>query len=74
MFIGGGPATFGTLTNAFKNGRLGEMVSGNSIAILEQGTAFGGGNLQEFGINSNTSGDGFLKCITRKKQFCAGVQ
>lgn len=64
MIIGGGPAAFGLLTNAFKNGRLTEMVGDNSIAILERGVGFGGGMLREFGINSNTSGDGFLKCVT----------
>ena len=29
--------------------------------------AFGGGNLQNFGINSNTSANGFLKCLYRRK-------
>jgi hypothetical protein len=64
VIIGGGPAAFGLLTNSFKNGRLTEMVGDNSIAILERGVGFGGGMLREFGINSNTSGDGFLKCVT----------
>jgi hypothetical protein len=29
--------------------------------------SFGGGNLQHFGINSNTSANGFLKCTYKKK-------
>lgn len=29
--------------------------------------AFGGGSLQNFGINSNTSANGFLKCLYRRK-------
>lgn len=33
------------------------------IAILETGKALGGGNLQNFLINSNTSADGFLQCL-----------
>ena len=30
--------------------------------------SFGGGNLQNFGINSNTSANGFIKCLYRKKE------
>ena len=48
--------------------RLTELVAkGESIAILDQGMAFGGGSLQNFGINSNTSANGFLKCMYRRK-------
>ena len=32
------------------------------IAILDQGSSFGGGALASFGINSNTSANGFIKC------------
>ena len=42
-------------------------MSDGGIAILEQGTAFGGGALQHFGINSNTSANGFIKFTYRKK-------
>jgi hypothetical protein len=28
--------------------------------------SFGGGNLTQYGINSNTSANSFLKCILRK--------
>ena len=43
------------------------MTKDDGIAILEQGEGFGGGQLQEYGINSNTSANGFLKCTYRKK-------
>lgn len=43
------------------------MTTGDGVAIIEQGTTFGGGNLQYFGINSNTSANGFLKCTYKKK-------
>jgi hypothetical protein len=46
---------------------LHELVnSGDSIAILEKGVAFGGGELQNFGINSNTSANGFIKGLYKK--------
>lgn len=49
--------------------RFHELVcSGEGIAIIEQGTSFGAGNLIEFGINSNTSAKGFLKCTYRVSQ------
>ena len=38
-----------------------EMTAG--IAILEKGTTLGGGNLQHYLINSNTSADGFVNCV-----------
>ena len=44
-------------------GRLYDLVSsGEGLAILDQGSSFGAGNLIDFGINSNTSAKGFLKC------------
>lgn len=43
------------------------VAKGESIAVLDQGMAFGGGSLQNFGINSNTSANGFLKCLYRRK-------
>lgn len=41
--------------------------SEGGLAILEQGDYFGGGQLQDYGINSNTSANGFMKCTYRKK-------
>jgi len=64
LIVGGGPAALGLLCNCLKNERLEKLVkTGNGIAILERGTAFGGGDLQHFLINSNTSSDGFLHCL-----------
>jgi hypothetical protein len=49
---------------------LHELVStGDGIAILEQGLALGGGNLQHFGLNSNTSANGFIKCLYKRKEI-----
>ena len=38
------------------------------MAIVEAGINFGGGILGRYGINSNTSGGGFLKCTYKKSK------
>ena len=43
------------------------LTQDGGIAVLEQGTCLGGGALQHFGINSNTSANGFTKFTTVKK-------
>lgn len=52
-----------SLTNSF---RLNELIQGDGIAIIDAGLNFGGGILGRYGINSNTSGQGFLKCAIKK--------
>lgn len=48
--------------------RLNDLVTtGDGIAILDQGLSFGGGALQNFGVNSNTSANGFIKCLYKKQ-------
>jgi hypothetical protein len=44
-------------------------VKGDGIAVIEQGLAFGGGCLQNFGINSNTSANGFIKCLYKRREI-----
>ncbi len=66
MIIGGGPAALGLLVNAVKTNRLNELMQGDGIAIVDAGLNFGGGILGKYGINSNTSGGGFLKCTYKK--------
>jgi hypothetical protein len=36
------------------------------LAIIDEGISFGGGQLQNYGINSNTSAGGFLKAISKQ--------
>jgi len=48
--------------------RLNELLQGDGIAIIEKGLNFGGGLLYKYGINSNTSGGGFLKCTFKKSK------
>lgn len=66
MIIGGGPASLGFIINAVKNGNFHDLTTGDGLAILDAGLSFGGGNLCNYGINSNTSANGFVKCILRK--------
>lgn len=48
--------------------RLHELVAtGDGVALIEMGLSFGGGDLQQYGINSNTSANGFSKCIIKKR-------
>ena len=42
-------------------------MKGDGLAILESGMSLGGGCLQHYGINSNTSATGFMKCVYKKK-------
>ena len=65
LIVGGGPAALGLLVNSFKTNRHNEFLSGKSIAILDAGSAFGGGSLGMYGINSNTKAHGFLKCTSK---------
>ena len=50
--------------------RLNELVGkGDSIAILEANMSFGQGGLHGFGINSNTSANGFIKCLYKRREI-----
>ena len=67
VIVGAGPATFGLIINALRNNKLKDLLTKDGgIAILDQGEAFGGGALQHFGINSNTSANGFIKFVYNK--------
>ena len=68
LFIGGGPATLGVLVNAVRNQRFKEMLTGRNIAVVEMGNSFGGGQLQNYGIRSNTSAQSFLHLLLRQKK------
>ena len=66
LVIGAGPASLGFLVSAVKNQRFGELLQDDGITILDSGISLGGGMLCEYGINSNTSANSFLKCIFRR--------
>ena len=73
LIIGSGPAALGFLINALKTNRLNDIVrskdngnsNNNGLAIIDEGLSLGGGQLCNYGINSNTSAGGFLKCLSR---------
>ena len=55
--------------------RLNDLVAtGDGLAILDQGLSLGGGALQNFGINSNTSANGFIKCLYKKQTNVVAIQ
>ena len=66
LVIGAGPAALGFLVSAVKNQRFGEILQDDGVAILDNGISLGGGMLCNYGINSNTSANSFLKCIFRR--------
>ena len=63
LVIGAGPAVLGLMIAALKTNRFTELLQEDGLAVIDQGTAFGGGMLCNYGINSNTSANGFVKCI-----------
>jgi hypothetical protein len=72
LVIGSGPAALGFLINALKTGRLNDLmrtkeanIYSNGLAIVSEDISLGGGQLGNYGINSNTSASGFLKCMDR---------
>ena len=66
LVIGAGPAALGLMVAAVKQQRFSELIQDDGVAILDEGTAFGGGMLCNYGINSNTSANSFLKCLFRR--------
>lgn len=67
LIIGGGPAALGFMINAVKSGKLSDLVQNDGLAIIDKGTSFGGGQLCNYGINSNTSANGFVKSLLCRK-------
>jgi hypothetical protein len=66
LFLGGGPATLGTITSYIKSGKINDLMMGKGFAIVEASTSFGGGALLDYGIRSNTSAKGFIKLICKQ--------
>ena len=66
LVVGSGPAALGLMIASVKQQKFSELLQEDGVAILDQNLAFGGGMLCEYGINSNTSANSFLKCIFRK--------
>lgn len=67
VFIGGGPATLAFISYLFKNG-LSDNFFKQNILIIEKSSYFGSGCLGKYGINSNTSAEGFVRLICQPNE------
>lgn len=63
VFIGGGPATLGFIANLFQSNNNDKFFQHLNILIIEKSNAFGSGCLGSYGINTNTSSEGFARII-----------
>ena len=49
---------------------MNELVAkGDGIAVIDEGMTLGGGCLAKFGVNSNTSANGFIKCLYKRREL-----
>jgi hypothetical protein len=65
VFIGGGPATLSFFSHLIKLNLLENVMSNLNILIIEKSDSFGSGCLGKYGINSNTSAEGFVRIISK---------
>ena len=67
IFIGGGPATISFICYLFQHNLSDKVFNASNILILEKNENFGSGCLGYFGINSNTSAEGFPRLICQSE-------
>lgn len=63
VFIGGGPATISFICYLFQHKLSEKAFLGTNILIIEKNENFGSGCLGNYGINTNTSSEGFPRII-----------
>lgn len=63
VFIGGGPATISFICYLFQHKLSEKVFQGTNILIIEKNENFGSGCLGNYGINTNTSSEGFPRII-----------
>lgn len=70
VFIGGGPSTLSFLCYIYQHNLNDKIFNSSNLLIIESNENFGSGCLGNYGINSNTSGEGFprLICQAEKKE------
>jgi len=70
VFIGGGPATISFFCYLFQHKFSEKVFQGTNILIIEKNENFGSGCLGNYGINTNTSSEGFPRiiCQTEAKE------
>ncbi len=70
VLIGGGPATIAFICYMFQHKLHEKIFQGTNILIIEKNENFGSGCLGKYGINTNTSSEGFARiiCQTETKE------
>jgi lysine/ornithine N-monooxygenase len=63
VFIGGGPSTLSFFSYLAKKNELEKIMNTLNILVIEKNNCFGSGCLGKYGINSNTSAEGFVRLI-----------
>jgi hypothetical protein len=63
VFIGGGPSTLSFISYLFQKKFADKFFNTMNILIIEKGENFGSGCIGKYGINTNTSSEGFPRLI-----------
>ena len=63
VFVGGGPSTISFLSYLFRNKLNDRVFPFSDILIIEKSDSFGAGCLGKYGINTNTSAEGFVRLM-----------
>jgi hypothetical protein len=63
VIVGGGPSTISFICYLFQNKLADKVFSSTSILIIEKNANIGSGCLGNYGINTNTSSEGFPRLI-----------
>lgn len=63
VFIGGGPSTLAFIAYLFQKKHATKVFGSTNILIIEKSDNFGSGCLGKYGINTNTSSEGFPRLI-----------
>jgi len=63
VFIGGGPSTLSFFSFMCRNKNFENFFKTLNVLIIEKSETFGSGCLGKYGINSNTSAEGFVRLI-----------
>jgi lysine/ornithine N-monooxygenase len=63
VFIGGGPSTIAFFSFLFQHRLADKTFSNINILVIEKAENFGAGCLGKYGINTNTSSEGFVRLI-----------
>jgi lysine/ornithine N-monooxygenase len=68
VFVGGGPSTISFLSYLFRNKLNDRIFPYTNILIIEKSDSFGSGCLGKYGINTNTSAEGFVRLMCNAEE------